>query len=326
MQIFIYGEYEPWQKEFLFRALGDFFDFSWGTELPVPANYNILISGRPPEKFISAAGHLKYLIIPYAGVSFYTAKLVSGYPQISLHNLHHNALPTAEMAFSLLLAAAKNIIPAHNKLGKGDWTPRYEGLANPLIAGKNVLILGLGSVGRLVADMCLGMKARVFATRLNIKETTIIDNVEIHSPQDLDSLLTEADFLVVTLPLTKDTENILDYSRLCLLPPNAVLVNIGRAGLINEKALYRILKKKKIAAAALDVWYNYPQSMEDRTHTFPGNYPFHELDNIVLSPHRGGSFANYDTELLRVKHLSDMLLKFHHTGDMPNKVDLKRGY
>jgi phosphoglycerate dehydrogenase-like enzyme len=326
MRIFIYGEYEDWQKTFLKEKLPDSIQISWGRELPAQPDYQILVWGRPNEEWLAEAADLQYLIVPYAGIPIHTLALLKKYPHLHLHNLHHNALPTAEMAFSLLLAAAKNIIPAHNKLQKGDWTPRYEGLANRLIAGRNVLIMGYGSVGRHLADMCAGMKTRIFSTRNNCPEVHLENNVEIHPAGDLESLLPAAQIILLTLPLTAGTKNILNRKRLELLPEDAILVNIGRGGLIEEKALYELLKSGRIAAAGLDVWYNYPAGIAERQHTYPGNLPFHELNNVVLSPHRGGAFANYDTELLRVQHLADMLLKHLQTGKMPNQVDLNRGY
>jgi len=326
MKIFIYGEYTDWQKKFLYENLDGYINIQWGRELPEKPDYQILIWGRPEEEFISQAPDLEYLIVPYAGIPIQTAEIVRKYPHLKLHNLHHNALPTAEMAFTLLLSAAKSIIPAHNKLQKGDWTPRYEGLANRLIAGKNVLIMGYGSVGRHLAEMCLGMKTNVYATRHSCQKIYQENGVEIHPASDLEMLLPKTNILLVTLPLTPHTENILDREKLELLPDSAMLVNIGRGKLIEEQALYDLLKSGKITAAGLDVWYNYPQSMADRQHTYPGNLPFHELDNVVLSPHRGGAFANYDTELLRVKHLADMINEYDKFGKMPNQVDIDRGY
>jgi len=195
-----------------------------------------------------------------------------------------------------------------------------------LIAGRNVLIMGYGSVGRHLAEMCLGMKTNISATRHSCRKVYQEYGVEIHPASDLEMLLPKTEILLVTLPLTSHTQNILDREKLELLPESALLVNIGRGKLIEEQALYDLLKSGKIAAAGLDVWYNYPHSSADRQHTYPGNLPFHELENVVLSPHRGGAFANYDTELLRVQHLADMLNEYYKTGKMPNQVDINRGY
>ncbi len=326
MQIFIYGDYENWQKKVFQDLLDSSIKVQWGNDLPSNPDYQILIWGRPQEEFITAAERLKYVIVPYAGISSVTIGLIRKYPHLSLHNLHHNALPTAEMAFSLLLTAAKSIVPAHNRLQKGDWTPRYEGLSNRLIAGKNVLIIGYGHVGRFLAEMCLGMKTTISATRYSCQKEYYENEVKIHPAAELDLLLPQAEILLLTLPLTAETENILNRQSLELLPEGAMLVNIGRGALIEEEALYDLLRSQRIAAAGLDVWYNYPITVEDRKHTFPGNFPFHELDNIVLSPHRGGAFANYDTELLRVQHLAKMLNDFIKTKKMINKVDIDRGY
>lgn len=326
MKIFIYGDYQQWQKDMLIDSTADNLAFSWGVSLPDAADYSFLVWGRPEEIYLSSANMLKSVIVPYAGIPQHTLSLMKKYPHITLHNLHHNALPTAEMAFALLLTAAKSITTAHNKLARGDWSPRYQGLPNRLIAGKNALILGFGAVGGYLADMLKAMQVNVMATRFSCSQSYIENGINIYPAQQLDELLPLADMLLLTLPLTAQTKNIIDHRRINLLPDNALLMNIGRGQLVEEKALYNALLTRKLAAAALDVWYNYPRSIDSRKHTFPGNMPFHKLDNIVLSPHRGGSFANYDTELLRIKHLANLFNEYCKTGVMPNKIDLNKGY
>lgn len=326
MKVFIYGEYENWQKELFFSLLASGIKLEWGRDLPVQRDYEVLIWGVPREEFLCEAPRLKKIIVPYAGIPAKTSRLLQKHENVDLHNLHHNAIPTAEMAFSLLLAAAKSIIPADRQLRKGDWTPRYEGMPSRLLYGKTALILGLGAVGKHLARLLLGMQIKVLAIRRSITEPIEKDGIKIHPASKLDSLLAEAEILAVTLPLTNETDNILNRSRLEKLPRGAVVMNIGRGNLIEEKALYDLLKSGHIAAAGLDVWYNYPKTVESRAATFPGNFPFHELDNVVLSPHRGGAFANYDTEYLRVVHLAKQLNAYKKTGIMPNLVDIKRGY
>src|SRR5439155_23288140 len=104
-------------------------------------------------------------------------------------------------------------------------------------------------------------------------------------PETLDDVLRRADYLAVTLSLNDQTRGLLGARELALLKPSAVLVNVARAEIVDEDALYRALLEQRIAAAALDVWYQYPKSAEP---TFPAMRPFHELANVLMTPHLSG--------------------------------------
>jgi phosphoglycerate dehydrogenase-like enzyme len=103
-----------------------------------------------------------------------------------------------------------------------------------------------------------------------------------------------------------------------------VLVNVARGPIVDEAALYHALCEGSLFAAALDVWYNYPTDEAARSCTPPSTYPFHELDNVVMSPHRAG--GSTETELLRIKHLAELLNAAACGEPMPNRVDLQLGY
>jgi phosphoglycerate dehydrogenase-like enzyme len=88
--------------------------------------------------------------------------------------------------------------------------------------------------------------------------------------------------------------------------------------------LYQALQGGQLAAAGLDVWYNYPRDEAAQTNTPPSHFPFHELDNIVLSPHRGGDEVGIDD--VRMQHLADLLNTAARDEVMPNRVNLADGY
>ncbi|GAB4530152.1 MAG: hypothetical protein Fur0018_17220 [Anaerolineales bacterium] len=108
------------------------------------------------------------------------------------------------------------------------------------------------------------------------------------------------------------------------MPQSSVLVNVGRGPIVDEGALYHALRYGPLAAAGLDVWYRYPEDPAQRTHTLPSNFPFHELDNVVLSPHRGGAVR--ESETLRLQALTEMLIRAARGDEMPNRVDMTAGY
>ena len=266
----------------------------------------ILIAGRPDRDVFVANKDLQALVIPWTGIPPETRELLADFPHVAAHNLHHNATPVAEMTVALLLAAAKNVIPFDRAL-------------------RNVLILGYGKIGRRIARICSSLGMNVIA----IKRKAIMDETdrfakEIHTPQKLHELLPRAQFLIVALPLTQETNGLIGESELDLLPTDSVLVNIGRGLIVNEEALYKALKDGNLGAAGLDVWYNYPASEESRTSTYPANFPFWELDNVVLSPHRAG--LTNDIDYLRMDHLAVLLNAAARNEQVPNRVNLNHGY
>lgn len=286
------------------------------------SGYDILISGVPAEADISHSDRLHTLIIPWSGLPTSTRKLILQYPHIAVHNIHHNAPVVAEMAFALMLAAMKKIVPLDRDLRKDNWSGRYAPPQSRLLAGKTVLILGYGAIGRLIAKQIAGFDARIMGIR-RTKGHSVDEDVEVHGPDDLRQLLPQADVLFVTLPHTEDSRGLIGAGELALLPDAAVIVNVARGPVIDEEALYEALRTGRISAG-LDVWYCYPDSDESRANTAPSEFPFGRLDNVVMTPHLAGHAL--ETERLRAEALA-MLLNAAARGEtLPNRVDLERGY
>ena len=106
---------------------------------------------------------------------------------------------------------------------------------------------------------------------------------------DFNELLRKSDFISLHVPLTPKTEKLIGDNELNLMKSTAYLINTSRGKVIDQTALIRALKSNRIAGAALDVWYNYRPEPDEDGRKFPSNYPFYELDNVILSPHRGAS-------------------------------------
>ena len=295
---------------------------TFGPDLPVPADYHILVAGRPQREHLTASPNLCALIIPWAGLPEVTRDLMRDFPHIAVHNLHHNAAPVAEMVVTLMLAAAKLIVPADRALRAHDWTPRYH-RPNPtiLLEGKTALILGYGAIGQRVAHLCRALGMKVMAIRRRVIAPS---SDEVYPPDALHTLLPQANVLIICLPQTPETTGMIGEKELALLPPGAVLVNVGRGPIVDEAALYHALREGTLHSAGLDVWYNYPADEAARSHTPPSAYPFHELDNVVMSPHRAGGAD--ETEMLRMMHLAALFNAAARGNEIPNRVDLQAGY
>jgi len=296
-----------------------------GPDLPVPANYQILVADRPQREHLAASPDLRALIIPFAGLPETTRDLLLGdFSHLAVHNLHYNAVPVAEMALALMLAAAKFVVPIDRALRAHDWTPRYRPNPSVFLDGKTALILGYGAIGRRVAHLCRALGMRVTAVRRRVAAPPLDVPDEVYPPDALHSLLPQADVLFICLPHTSETTGLIGQGELALLPPRALLVNVGRGPIVDEAALYHALRDGTLHAAGLDVWYDYPADKAARSHTPPSAYPFHELDNVVMSPHRAAHFD--DREMLRATHLAELLNAAARGQDMPNRVDVAAGY
>ncbi len=322
LRVHILHELDPEFVPKLQRRLAPDIGLSRGAMLPTPARYHVLVAGRLEKHHLTASPLLHTVIIPWAGLPMATRELLLEFPHLAVHNLHHNALPSAELAFTLMLTTAKKIVPTDRALRLGDWTPRYSPNSMLVLRGKTVLILGYGAIGRKIATMCEGFGMRVIAVRRE-DESASVNPVELRTVSHLPALLPRANVIFVSLPFTPETEGMLGPTELSLLPDDAILVNIARGPIVDEAALYEELKSGRIRAG-LDVWYNYPQSESDRTDIAPAHHAFHELDNVVMTPHLAGHSA--DMESLRAEGLAE-LLNLAATGEpLPNAVDPKRGY
>jgi len=295
-----------------------------GSDLPESPEFHVLVAGRPQCEHLVASPNLRALIIPWAGLPETTREVMRDFPGVAVHNLHHNALAVAEMAVGLLLAATKGIIPADRALRAHDWTPRYRQQRPVLLQGRTALILGYGAIGREVARLCRALGMKVMATRRNTMSAAAGVADQVHPPGALHTLLPSATALIICLPLTPDTGGLIGEKELALLPPQAILVNVGRGRIVDEGALYQALKTGRLHGAGLDVWYDYPADEAGRTCTPPSSYPFHELDNVVMSPHRAGHAA--PIEQLRMEHLAASLNAAARGESIPHRVNLDASY
>ncbi len=296
-----------------------------GAEVPDAPDLDVLVCGIPDEKGITASPNLKMLIIPWSGFPRKTRELMRHYPAIAIHNIHYNAVPVAEMAMGLLLAVAKDIIQIDAALRKHDWGSRYDVHAMDLLEGRRVLIVGYGAIGREIATRCLAFGMTVSALRRNDSRTdgSAPCSVRVLPVSHLHDMLSAADVLFLSLPLTDETKGMIGRRELSLLPDGAILVNISRGRVVDEEGLYECLRTSRIRAG-LDVWYNYPSSEETRACTPPSRYPFHELSNVVITPHLGGHSDK--SEVLRAREIARLLNLASRGEPLPNRVDVERGY
>jgi len=325
IRVFLIEEAKQGGPEALRKRLDARIHLAHGIEVPDSADYEILIGAFPSREFLQASPNLRALIIPYAGPPAKTQALLADFPMLAVHNTPYNSVATAETGLALMLGAAKFIAQADSKLRQGDWTIRYSDRPQLILQGRTALILGYGRIGQHMAPVCRALGMDVIGVRRAARPEDSQDEfAEVHSREQLDELLPRADVLLAALPGTPETNGIVGARQLALLKDDAIVVNVGRGSVIDETALYEALVSGKLAAAGLDAWYRYPESGSSRTATFPSQYPFHELENVVLSPHRGGWLGSEDES--RMVMLADMLNQVAAGESLPNPVNVALGY
>lgn len=186
---------------------------------------------------------------------------------------------TADLAFGLLIATARRMMEAEDTLRKGQWTSwspmGYTGMD---VGGATLGIIGMGRIGEAVARRAKGFDMRImYHNRSRKIEAEAAYGFEY---AELDTLLSEVDFVVILTPLTPETLGMIGERELGLMKKTAVLINVARGGIVDEAALYQALKEREIWAAGLDVYQKEP---------VPLNNPLLTLSNVTVLPHIGSA-------------------------------------
>lgn len=231
-----------------------------------------IIDAAPSVRVISGAG----VGVDNIDVDYATEKGIA-----VLHAPKVNAESTAEHAVALLFALSKKIVFFDQEMRKMNFQIRSHVCTHEL-RGKVLGLVGWGEIARHVAKVCsLGLGMKVVSCVRSYSEDKLEAAVQmgVTLTTDLVEVFRSADVISIHIPLTDSTRGLIDKQLLNLMKPGAYFINTARGAVVNEEDLYQILKEKRIAGAALDVFSHEPPTPD---------IPFHELENVVLTPHVGG--------------------------------------
>jgi phosphoglycerate dehydrogenase-like enzyme len=201
---------------------------------------------------------------------------------VTVCNVYGHEAAIAEYVMMTMLVLTHRLFDTVTDFRAGSWTMQAGGSPHGEVLGRTIGILGYGRIGREVAKRAVGFGCRIIATnRSPIADPAPAE--KIYPLAELDRMLPECDTLVIAAGLAPETLGLIDARRLALMKPSAILINIGRAPIADEAALYAALRDRTIAGAALDVWWRHWNPADPTAR--PSRYPFHELPNVLMTPH-----------------------------------------
>lgn len=273
------------------------------TNRQIYAAADVIVGGKYDHSF-PRPENLKLFHVPGAG---YDAVDLAAIPASAvICNCFGHEQPIAEYVMATILTRLIPLADADRRLRQGNWAywGRAREQAHDELAEKAIGLLGFGHIGKAVAIRAKAFDMHVHAAnRSPIPASPIVDRV--FDLSDLTAFWKSADFFVVSLPLTAQTKGLVGAEAFAVMRPTAVVINVGRGPIIDERALYHALTSGRIAGAAIDTWYRYPS--HDQQSILPSDLPFHELPNIIMTPHMSG--WTYGTIRRRQKAIADNIIR-----------------
>ncbi|MFW9873946.1 MAG: NAD(P)-dependent oxidoreductase [Candidatus Thorarchaeota archaeon] len=273
-----------------------------GTEeelIRLARDVDIIVCTRLSAAVVKAAKKIKLIQKTGAGVNALPFEVINDNVFVA-NTSGANPVPLAEGAISLLLALARRVVQRNNLFPKID---RQRGIE---LRGKKVGIIGLGHIGIEIAKRLQAFEMKILALKRR-KSEDLKNKMNLKflgGPKDLNFVLSESDFIIIIVPLTPATRGMIGEREISLMKPTAYLINVARAAIIEEKALYFALKEKRIAGAALDVWWipHWWDSSWKPELNKPSRYPFWELPKVIATPHNIGyaDYTKYSEKPLRI--------------------------
>ena len=277
------------------------------------ARTEALLAWRPPRGLPARAPRLGWIQSLTAGVEQWLASpdLPPGVPLTCARGTHRLQMP--EHILAALFALSKQLPGIVLDQRERRWRRRV----NPTLAGRTLGIVGLGAIGVELARKAAALEMRVIATRRDPRRgAPPPDGVErVLGPDGLDELLAESDFVVLLLPSTAETRDLMDRRRLARMRPGACLLSFGRGDVVVDADLVEAVRTGVIAGAVLDVF---------RTEPLPAEHPFWSTEGIVVLPHVGGLHPERDE--LVAELFADNLKRFAAGHPLRALVDRTRGY
>lgn len=252
----------------------------------------LVVSGLWRNELIDGAGKLRFIQSIGAGTDQFSRERLTarGIRLASARGV--NARAVAEHAMALILALTRRLPEARDNQAKRAWRGMIGEISRreDELGGKTLIVVGLGGIGDRLAQLAKAFDMRVVGVRRDPSSGKGHAD-SIHGMNELKSLLPQADFVALTCPLTKETENLIDADALGCMKKSAFLVNVARGRCVDEAALAKALAQEAIAGAGIDVTVEEPLA--------PAS-PLWALPNALITPHTAGETRRYEDNVLDI--------------------------
>ncbi|MDP2968920.1 MAG: D-2-hydroxyacid dehydrogenase [Deltaproteobacteria bacterium] len=245
----------------------------------------ILFTGKISDGLIKKASTLQWIQAKTTGVD-YLINLPSLRKEVlltSTRGIHGPQM--SEMAILLMLALNRNFPQIVRNQAQRVWS-RWPG---KLLHRKKVGILGVGVIGEEIAHKCKAFGMTVYGIDIVKRKVEVVDH--FYGPEELLQVISVVDYFIIVAPLTPETRNMIGLEALSTMGPTTFLINLGRGEIVDEDALVQVLKARKIAGAALDVFWEEP---------LPKDHPLWKFKNVIITPHMGGVSDIYMEQVLSI--------------------------
>ncbi len=296
----------------------------------VIANAEVLYAGRyfpEPEN----APLLRWIQLHSAGMNHtFKHRIVQAEDIIITSTSGIHATNMAHYTLMMMLSFNYKMLMAHDLQSKAEWPEHAADLFAPVdLAEQTVGIVGYGSIGRELARLCSTMGMTVLASKRDVMNTADSDGYieqgtgdpegdipdRIYPAEAIISMAKDCDYLVVIVPMTPETENLINDEVFDAMKDTAILINIARGGVIDEPAMITALSSGKIGGAALDVFQKEP---------LPSTSPLWNLDNVIITPHISGFTQSYHEKAAKV--FKENLKRYLENRPLLNQLNRKKGY
>jgi len=228
---------------------------------------------KATREWLDAAPNLKLIIRGGVGMDNIDREYCKEKGITATNTPKASSIAVAELAFAMMLAVPNHLVKAHNTMAAGEWAKKQ--LKRTELFGKTLGLIGIGNIAREVA-----VRASAFGMTVNYYDPYVPECDVASCKQTLAELVADADYVSMHLPLTPETENLMDADVLAQAKDGVVVVNTGRGKTVDAGAMVAALESGKVACYATDVWPSDPP---------PADYPILKASNVLMAPHLGAS-------------------------------------
>ncbi len=263
------------------------------------------------EPLLPHAPRLRWVQALTAGIDGFIAVDAFRTSDILLTNVRGiHGIPIAEHVLGMILCHTRGLLKAHDHQNAKQWKS-LRGLDE--LYGKTAAVIGLGSVGSVIANRLKAMGMHVLGVKQSMTEEADVE--KLYTPDALFDVLPQADFVIVTLPLTPKTKNLFAKNAFDKMKPSAFFINVSRGPVVNESDLVEALCSNTIGGAGLDVFTEEP---------LPESSPLWDAPNILITPHHAATSPRYMERAVEV--FIENLKAYPDVSKMKNLIDKTRGY